>query len=381
VNVLLLHNRYREPGGEERSVGAIAALLEARGHNVALLERSSAALTGERGRLRAGVGMLSGGLSPGEVTAALRRHRAEVLHAHNINPLFGARALRAARSEGARVILHVHNYRLVCAIAIQFRDGDVCTRCRGRNSWPGIRLRCRGNLGEALAYGAGIALHQRSVLDAVDAFIVPSFFVRRRLDEVGVPLRRAKVLPNFLPDFEFAAAPPTEEPRHALFVGRLVEEKGAGTAIAAAAWAGVPLAIAGSGPREAELRALADRCEASVRFLGRLAPKELADARREAAFCVLPSRWDEPCPYAAIEAMAAGLPVLASAVGGLHEVVGAESILPARDVVRWADAMAALWNDSALRQARAVAALARARELFGCDRFYSGLMDAYGGAG
>jgi glycosyltransferase involved in cell wall biosynthesis len=192
-----------------------------------------------------------------------------------------------------------------------------------------------------------------------------------------VPLPAPRVLPNFLPEGEFATAPRTAPPEHALFAGRLVEEKGAATAVEAAARAGVPLAIAGSGPEERNLRDLASRLAADVRFLGRLPPGELADARRASAFSVLPSRWDEPCPYAAIEGMAAGMPVLGSAVGGVAEVVGADSVLPARDVDAWAKAMSALWNDSTLRAARAAAALARARQLFGEDRFYSGLMDVY----
>jgi glycosyltransferase involved in cell wall biosynthesis len=377
MNVLLLHNRYRERGGEERSLEAIATLLEARGHGVAVLERTSASLGGAAGRLRAGTAMLAGGLDPDEVASAVRRHRADVVHAHNVNPLFGARGLRAARSEGARVVMHVHNYRLVCAIATQYRDGAVCTRCRGRNTLPGIRLRCRGSVPEAVAYGAGLALHQRRLLESVDRFVVPSAFARDRLREVGVALPDARVLPNFLPEREFAAEAPAGQPRHALYAGRLVEEKGVETAIAAAAAAGVPLAVAGSGPEEPRLRALASGSGEAVRFLGSLGPRELADARRAAAFCVVPSRWDEPCPYAAIEAMAAGVPVLASAMGGLPEVVGPESVLPARDVGRWAEAMSALWNDSALRRERAVAALDRARERFGEDRFYSGLMDVY----
>src|SRR5213080_3707918 len=123
MNVLLLHNSYRGPGGEERSVAAIAALLRARGHEVAVLERSSAGLSGVAGSLRAGAAMVAGGLEARAVADAVRRHRAAVVHAHNLHPLFGARALHAARRVGARTVLHVHNYRLVCAIAIQFRDG------------------------------------------------------------------------------------------------------------------------------------------------------------------------------------------------------------------------------------------------------------------
>src|SRR5436309_13144474 len=92
MRVLLLHNRYRAPGGEERAVGDLQALLERKGDTVELIERSSA----EAGRRRAATGLLAGGLEPAAVAAAVRRTRAEVVHAHNLHPLFGWRALAAA---------------------------------------------------------------------------------------------------------------------------------------------------------------------------------------------------------------------------------------------------------------------------------------------
>ena len=376
MNVLLLHNRYREPGGEERSVSEIEALLRARGHQVERFERSSAVLEGTRGRLRAGAAMVRGGHDPAEVERAVGRTGAEVVHAHNLNPLLGPRALEAARRAGARVVMHLHNYRLVCAVAISYRDGGVCTRCHGRNTWPGVRLRCRGSLAEAGAYGAGLSLQLPRVTESVDRFVVPSAFARDRLEALGVPLGSAAVLHNFLRDSHFASGAGGGS-EFALYAGRLVEEKGAGLAIEAAARAGVPLAVAGSGPEEGPLRALAARLESPVRFLGHLTTTELTRARSAAAFCVMPSRWDEPCPYSAIEAMAAGLPVLASAVGGLPEMVGADAALPPRSVDAWAAAMGALWSDPNERARAGAAALARASELFGEERFYSGLMDVY----
>ena len=117
-----------------------------------------------------------------------------------------------------------------------------------------------------------------------------------------------------------------------------------------------------------------------MQFAGRLASDALAEVRRRAAFAVVPSRWDEPCPYAVIEAMATGLPVLVSSVGGLPEMAGEVSALPPRDVDRWGAAMHELWSNDELRQARGERALSRARELFGAERFYSGLVKIYDSA-
>src|SRR5437868_5424586 len=119
MRVLLLHNRYRSAGGEERAVAEIAALLERRGHGTQVLERSSAQLP----PTRAARALLRGGDDPDEVKAAVRRLRADVVHVHNVHPLFGWRALDAARAAGARTILHLHNFRLFCAVAVGYRDG------------------------------------------------------------------------------------------------------------------------------------------------------------------------------------------------------------------------------------------------------------------
>ena len=147
--VLFLHNRYRTTGGEERAVEDLLALVrEQLGEPAELLARDSAAL----GRGRAAIGLLRGGLEPAEVARAVRRSGARVVHAHNLQPSLGWRALAAARAAGARVVLHLHQYRLVCAIGVCFTRGAECTRCNGRNTLPGVLRNCRGSLPEAAAY-------------------------------------------------------------------------------------------------------------------------------------------------------------------------------------------------------------------------------------
>src|SRR5271169_1444792 len=103
--ILMLHNRYRQRGGEERSVTEQAALLRDRGHRVEVLERSSETLSGPGGRTRAAHALLRGGESEQEVADLVRRLGVQVVHAHNLHPLFGSRALAAARKAGARTVL------------------------------------------------------------------------------------------------------------------------------------------------------------------------------------------------------------------------------------------------------------------------------------
>src|ERR1700721_2736986 len=149
--VLFRHNRSRTPGGEERVVEDLLALVrEQLGEQAELLGRDSATLA----RAGAAVGLLRGGSRPEEVARAVKASGARVVHAHNLNPTLGWRALAAAREAGARVVLHLHQYRLVCAIGVCYTRGAECTRCHGRDTLPGGRLNCRDSLPEALAYGA-----------------------------------------------------------------------------------------------------------------------------------------------------------------------------------------------------------------------------------
>jgi glycosyltransferase involved in cell wall biosynthesis len=185
------------------------------------------------------------------------------------------------------------------------------------------------------------------------------------------------VLTNFVPASACAAGPSGGEGGFALVAGRLVEEKGYDTAIRAARGAGIPLMIAGAGPDERRLRMLADGGE--VRFCGWVSQAELAQLRSSAAVVLAPSRWEEPCPYAVLDSLAAGVPVLASDRGGLPELVGGDAALDPDDVDAWTARLRELLASRARREQLGVDALARAREQFGEERYYEALMRVYAG--
>ncbi len=179
-------------------------------------------------------------------------------------PLVGPRGLAAARAAGARVVLHLHNVRLFCAIGVAARDGGPCFRCHHRLTLPGLVLNCRGSLPEAAVYAAALALHQPAVLR------------RRRPLRGAEPLRRrAARAPGRAGRAARGAGalPPGRGVRRALRAHPRAatcwrprgsrEEKGLDVAIEAAAAAGVALKVAGEGPAAAALAGQVGR--ASVR--------------------------------------------------------------------------------------------------------------------
>ncbi len=370
--ILFLHNRYRTTGGEERTVHALLKLVrEELKEPAELLTRDSASL----GRGRAAIGLLRGGLQPDDVARAVRLGGARIVHAHNLNPAFGWRALAAARKAGAKVVLHLHQYRLVCAIGVCYTNGEECTRCHGRDTLPGVRLNCRDNAAEAAAYGASLALWQRRLVDQADAVIVPSAFARERLRALGAPLPwdRVHVLPppvlvpaesgpgdpadpapaesglaDLAPtDLAPARPAPTDSADlssgYALVVSRLAPEKGVDVAIEACRLTGLPLVIAGDGPELDALRRLAGAGD--VRFAGHVDATELARLRANASIAIVPSRSAETFGMAAAEALACGLPVAASRVGALPELIDEASLSPAGDPAALAETIVSVLGD------------------------------------
>jgi glycosyltransferase involved in cell wall biosynthesis len=371
--VLLLHNRYRYEGGEERAVALQLRALAGAGIEHRLLERSSA----DTSRTQAAASLLRGGAGEEEVAAAVGALRASVVHAHNMQPTIGPRGLAAARAAGARVVLHLHNARLFCAIGVAARDGAPCFRCRGRNTLPGLVLNCRGSLPEAVAYAAGLALHQPLALRSADRFVAPSRWAAGQLARLGVPGDRIDVLPHYLPVAETSPDSRAHQGRYALAAGRLSPEKGLDVAIDAAARSRVPLWIAGDGPAVAELTDRARRLDAPVQFLGPVPRAEMPALLRGAAVLVLGSRSHEFSPFAVLEAMGAGVPVLATRSGGVPELIGEERCVPLGDAGALAERLGALWSDPQRRREDGELLLALVRERHSEARYLRELLAIY----
>jgi len=327
VKILAIHNEYQQRGGEDAVLQAEARLLGEHGHTVVRYQRNNSELR-ERGgfsSLRAGFEAVWASRSYREVAELIAEERPQVAHFHNTLPLISPAAYYACAEAGVPVVQTLHNYRLLCPSATFLRDGKVCEACLGRSiPWPGVVHACyRDSRAATAAVTSMLAMHRAmgTWRQKVSVYVALTEFARRKFLEGGLPAERVVVKPNFMARDPGAKK---EMGAYVLFVGRLSEEKG--PQVLLNAWARlagrVPLKIAGDGPLRVEL---ARRIEAKglngVDLLGGVSSEQLVGFLHNARFLVFPSVWYEGFPITIAEAFACGVPVLASRLGSMAEIV------------------------------------------------------------
>lgn len=364
ARVLLVHNRYQKPGGEDYVFETEGKILEEGGHAVARLELYNEAAEG-LSKLTLARRTVWSREGQRAVEAAAREHRADVVHFHNTLPLVSPAGYYGARAAGAAVVQTVHNFRLVCPSAVLFRDGHVCEECVGRAfALPGVRYGCyRGSRAATLAVATMTALHRQigTYDTAVDRFIAITPFMRDKLAEGGFDARRIAVKANALPSTPVRAK---RGGGYALFAARLDAGKGVETLVQA--WLDnsdlPPLVVAGDGPLAGLVRDAADRVgPGQLRFAGWQEAGELAALHDGADVFVFASElYEGGTPIAFIEALAKGLPVVASDIPTARGMIcdGEEGHLFAPgDPAALADAVRDVFSDAPRRDA--MSAMAR----------------------
>lgn len=314
MRVLVAHNAYQQRGGEDSVVDDEVALLRARGAEVLVMQVHNDDIA-SMGRVELLGRTIWSRPAARQMTEHCQAFRPDVVHVHNSFPLMSPAIHWAAQAAGVPVVQTLHNFRLLCPQAMLLREGRVCEDCVGRLPWRGAVRGCyRGSVAQSTVLVGMLATHRAlgTWQRRVNRFIALTEFSRRKFVEGGVPAERLRVKPNFA---DLPAARPA--PRHGLlFVGRLSHEKGVETLAAAAAGLPEPVRVIGDGP----LRAHVDGAP-GLHGDGALPLDAVAAAMRTASALVLPSICYENFPRTLVEAFASGLPVIASRLGAMAELV------------------------------------------------------------
>lgn len=322
MRILLLHNSYGRPSGEEVVIASLGKMLRQHGHEVLHCERSSAELEKMRcGRVRAFFSGIWNPLARRDFAAFLRGAQPDVVHVHNVYPLLSPSVLGVCTAQGVPLVMTVHNFRLSCPNGLLLSHGENCHRCLGGKEWWCVLRNCERSLAKSLGYAIRtlVARRMRSFYTHVDQFVCLTEFQRQLLVREGLPESRSSVIPNPTATSSRLGYGTASSGSYVAYVGRISPEKDVGTLLAAAArLPGIPFRLAGGYDRMPELVSQAPR---NVCFVGHLDKAGLEEFYGNARLLVFATKCYEGFPTVLLEAMGYRLPIICSCIGGLPEIV------------------------------------------------------------
>ena len=385
MKIVVPHNFYTQAGGEDQVFRSEIELLREFGHTVTPFEVRNDDVAG-MGKLKLLAATVWNSNAAEKLRDVVRTSHADVVHFHNTFPLLSPAAYYAARAEGAAVVQTLHNFRLMCPVALFFRDGKVCEDCLGKTfAYPGVQHACyRGSrLTTAVTAGA-MTTHKLAGTwkNAVDAYVALTPFAREKFIQGGLPTDKLHIKPNFVnPDPGVRGG----GGGYAVFVGRLSHEKG--LPVLLKAWetlgAEMPLKIIGDGPLAADVTA-ACATNPNITWMGRRTLDEIFDTVGKAELLVFPSQCYETFGRVAVEAFAVGTPVVASAHGAMADVVGRDGRLGAvftpGDAAALVEQVRALWTNPALTTTMRRTVRREYENLYTGERNHARMMEIYAAA-
>ena len=326
MKILLVHNSYQQPGGEDVIFEQEGQMLKNAGHDVVLYRRSnweSQAYPGIQ-KIILAKGALWASDSRRDLVRLLREEKPEIVHVHNTFMMISPSIYSACHEANVPVVQTLHNYRLLCPAATLFREGKVCEECVGGSLWPSVKYGCYRDSRPTTAVVAMMLTTHRLLgtwEHQVTCYVALTEFSRSKFIEGGLPPGKIFVKPNFVSPDPYAR---TGNGDYALFVGRLSPEKRVTTVLAA--WKrlprSIPMKVIGGGPDRAQLEAQAvEGGLTNVQFLGHLPREQTLAAINNARFLVFSSEWYENFPVTIAEAFACRTPVVASNIGAMKEIV------------------------------------------------------------
>ncbi|MBC7871861.1 MAG: glycosyltransferase [Chitinophagaceae bacterium] len=319
MKILIAHNAYLQRGGEDAVVDAEIALLRNYGHQVETYLRHNDELNTML-KARAAISAIWSRKSAQEMEHLCETFRPDVIHAHNTFPLISPSFNWMAARRNIPVVQTLHNFRLLCPEAMFLREGRVCEDCLGKLPWRAVTRKCYRNSGLQSAVATGMIAAHRGIgtyRQRITLYIALNAFCRDKFIVGGLPANRFRIKPNFVAS---GTRPDWNSRGGGLFVGRLSAEKGVDTLVEAMNLLGTNrtdrIDVIGDGPLEVQAAETFGE-----QYLGFRSLEFILDRMRSALFLIVPSIWYENSPRTIVEAFSCGLPVIASRLGALADII------------------------------------------------------------
>jgi glycosyltransferase involved in cell wall biosynthesis len=323
MKILLVHNLYKQPGGENVVFESEGELLSKYGHFVERLVFDNSTIRTFVDRLLSGIKVIYNPESARRLKEKIDHFNPDIIHVHNFVPLVSPSVFSVAKKFNIPTILTLHNYRLICPSATLVYKGKIYERSiHTVFPWDAIiKGVYRNSVLETAAIAIMVAFHNLmgTWRNKVDFFIVLTHFAKDKFktSALAIPEESLVVKSNFVPDFGIGQM---ERDDGLLFVGRLVEEKGIRVLLKAAALLPFKLTIIGDGPMR-KLVNQAASTNPNIHYLGFQDKVTVARHLKKCKALIFPSIWYEGFPLAILEAFSTGTLVIASRLGAMAEII------------------------------------------------------------
>ena len=322
MNILVVHNHYQIPGGEDQVAAQEAELLRSHGHKVIVYYRDNSELKGFSlgQRLLLPFRTIYNPGTYREIRKRIRENKIDVVHVHNTLMLVSPAVYYAARKEKVPVVQTVHNFRLLCPGATFYRDNQICEDCLKRGLRCALKHKCyRGSFSQTLCCVLSMKVHRATgIYKGLTYICLTEFNKKKLLGLKGLRPEQIFVKPNAVSAPE-ALTPELERQERFLFAARLEDMKG--VRVLLEAWRllganGPELLICGDGPLDDWSRKFAaDNKMTNVRFLGRVSNDQVRRLMATSRALILPTQCYEGFPLSIAESYSVGTPVLVSNLG------------------------------------------------------------------
>jgi glycosyltransferase involved in cell wall biosynthesis len=378
--VLLVHNYYKNPGGEDTVFSSEKSLLLEHGHDIVEYTDSNKRIEG-LGHIKSAGKTIWSRSSYSEILHILKDVQPNIAHFHNTFMLISPSVYYACAEMGIPVIQTLHNYRLVCPNAYLFRDGTICEDCLNLEvALPGVIHKCYRNSYSQSAIVTGmLGIHKliRTWQNKIDLYIALTEFARQKFISGGLPSKKIIVKPNFVDSIDISDR--TWIGKYALYIGRLSYEKGVDTLLSAWETLQIPLKIIGDGPLRESVLKYAEK-SSFIEYLGQLDHTTVIDLLKNSRILVFPSKLYEGLPMTIIEAFSCGVPVIASDLASRVELIRDSEtgvIYSSGNPINLASKVEWLWNHPEESAQMGRNARLEYEKKYTPERNYQMLMDIY----
>lgn len=325
--VLIVHNYYQIPGGEDTVVANEKQMLEEHGHKVVLYSRNNSELK-EMNKFKKALLPVTTIFNPRtykDIKQIIKKEHIDIVHVHNTLSLISPSVYYAAMACKVPVVQTVHNFRLLCPGATFYRDGHICEDCVEHGLRCAVKHSCyRGSKVQTLACVINTMVHRRTgIYGKINYICLTEFNKDKLLNLKGIDPKKVFVKPNFVESIgDFV--PEEKRSNQFIYAGRLDKLKGIDILLKAWKKMGIDapkLIVCGTGPLEDWSKEFLAKNEVNVELRGLISNIEARQLIANSKALILPTRWYEGFPMSIVEAYSVGTPVICSDLGNTASVV------------------------------------------------------------